>query len=73
MRSIAVRTELNWIDGVFAHLPNLPHSFHFLDHGIHRFFACVEPILVIRVYEALRGIQDLINLVELSLLIIRTC
>jgi hypothetical protein len=73
MKSITVKTELNWIDELFGYLPGLPHSFYFLNHGIHRFFARVEPILIIRVHEALRGVQDLINLVELPLLMVATC
>lgn len=54
--------------GASANLPNLPHSLHLLDHGVHRFFASIELILVVRVHETLCGAQYLIDLAELPLL-----
>jgi hypothetical protein len=61
---------MNRVKGVSTDLPNLPHSLYLLDDSVYRFFASVEPILVVRVYEAFGGTQYLINLVELPLLII---
>jgi len=51
-----------------TNLPNLPHSLHFLDYSIHRFLTSVKSILVISIHETLRGVQNFIDLVHLSLL-----
>lgn len=56
-------------EGLITDLPDLAHSLHLLDNSIHRFFASIKPVLVIRVHETRCGIQNSINLVHMSVLL----
>lgn len=60
--------RLNFGQGSSADLPHLPYSLHLFHHIVHRFFARVKPILIVRIHEALCDVQDLIDIIQLALL-----